>query len=269
MACRLFSTRPLFEPGVKYYQLDPKDHISTKYHLKFKSFHSRKRIWKKSSLNWHLSQPQRVKQVRYLLQVMKWVDPYWTMQMATHATRWKLDNKEGWKEFNKMVKKDRNKEIIEQVSYKEAINELKKELENTVGKRTMRTDKRQKANNPEIKSLRAEQKENKQKKNSMKHVRMCERPGKWENNKTEGLHRSTETDLKSNWQRRGKENTNQDNQNSRKGENWPKHNMEYKKKSTRMQKTRIQYHHISRRNNHECRRNKEPHYELFWGPISS
>ena len=63
-----------------------------------------------------------------------------------------------------MVKKDRNKEIIEQVSYKEAINELKRELENTVGKRTMRTDKRQKANNPEIKSLRAEQKEKTSKK---------------------------------------------------------------------------------------------------------
>ena len=38
----------------------------------------------------------------------------------TYATRWKLDNKEGWKEFNKMVNEDRTKEIIE------AIKETKK-----------------------------------------------------------------------------------------------------------------------------------------------
>ena len=54
---------------------------------------------------------------------------------------------------------DRTKEIIEQASYNEAIKEIKKILENTVCKRTTRTDKRQKANNPEIKSLRAKRKQ--------------------------------------------------------------------------------------------------------------
>ena len=77
---------------------------------------------------------------------MKINDP----RRPTYATRWKLDNKEEWKEFNKMVNKDCTKECIEQASYNEAIKELKKVLENTVGKRTMRTDKRQKANNPEL-----------------------------------------------------------------------------------------------------------------------
>ena len=59
---------------------------------------------------------------------------------------------------------------------------------------------------------------------------MQERPGRWKNNKTEGLHRSKETDPRINRQRRGKENRNQDNQNGRKGENWPKHDMDCKKK---------------------------------------
>ena len=41
-----------------------------------------------------------------------------------------------------MVNEDRTKEIIEQASYNEAIKEIKKVLENTVGKWTTRTDKR-------------------------------------------------------------------------------------------------------------------------------
>ena len=77
-----------------------------------------------------------------------------------------------------MVNKDRTKEMIEQANYNEAIKELKKILENTVGKRTMRTDKRQKANNFEIKSLRAKENEQK-KKNSMKCVHSSQ-PTYWQ-----------------------------------------------------------------------------------------
>ena len=58
-----------------------------------------------------------------------------------------------------MINKDHTKEIIEQASYNEAIKELKQVLVNTVGKRTMRTDQRQKANNHEIKSLRTKRKQ--------------------------------------------------------------------------------------------------------------
>ena len=44
MACHLFGAMPLPEPMVKYCQLDPSEHISIKFHLKFKTFHSRKLI---------------------------------------------------------------------------------------------------------------------------------------------------------------------------------------------------------------------------------
>ena len=46
MACRLFGAKPLSPPMVSCCQLDPKEHISVKFHLKFKSFNSRKCTWK-------------------------------------------------------------------------------------------------------------------------------------------------------------------------------------------------------------------------------
>ena len=45
MACRLDGTKPLSEPMVTYCQLEPKEHISMKFYLKFIYFHSRKCIW--------------------------------------------------------------------------------------------------------------------------------------------------------------------------------------------------------------------------------
>ena len=46
MACRLFGDNPLSEPIMVYCQLKPKEHISMKFYLKFKGFHSRKCIWR-------------------------------------------------------------------------------------------------------------------------------------------------------------------------------------------------------------------------------
>ena len=46
MACRLITTKPLSEPMLLCFQLYPKEHISVKFYLKFKSFHSRKCTWK-------------------------------------------------------------------------------------------------------------------------------------------------------------------------------------------------------------------------------
>ena len=46
MAWRLFSTKPLSEPMLPYYQLELKEHFSVKLCLKFRSFHSRKCTWK-------------------------------------------------------------------------------------------------------------------------------------------------------------------------------------------------------------------------------
>ena len=46
MVCRLFGNNPLSEPMMVYCQLDPTEHISITFYLKFKGFHSRKCIWK-------------------------------------------------------------------------------------------------------------------------------------------------------------------------------------------------------------------------------
>ena len=46
MACCLVGAKPLSEPVLKYCQLDPKEHISIKFYVKFKSFHWKKDISK-------------------------------------------------------------------------------------------------------------------------------------------------------------------------------------------------------------------------------
>ena len=46
MACRLFSAKPLSEPMLPYCQLDFREHISMKFHFRFKTFHSGKYTWK-------------------------------------------------------------------------------------------------------------------------------------------------------------------------------------------------------------------------------
>ena len=61
MACHLFGAKPLSEPMLPYYQLDPKEHISLIFYLKFKCFHSRKCTWKCCQNDDHLARPQWVK----------------------------------------------------------------------------------------------------------------------------------------------------------------------------------------------------------------
>ena len=46
IACQLLGAKPLSEIILPYYQLDHKEHISVKFYLNFKSFHSRKCTWK-------------------------------------------------------------------------------------------------------------------------------------------------------------------------------------------------------------------------------
>ena len=38
MACRLFCAKPSSEPMLPHCRLDPKEHVSMKFHLKFKFF---------------------------------------------------------------------------------------------------------------------------------------------------------------------------------------------------------------------------------------
>ena len=45
MTCRLDGAKPLSEPMLIYCQLDPREHISMKFYLKFIYFHSRKCVW--------------------------------------------------------------------------------------------------------------------------------------------------------------------------------------------------------------------------------
>ena len=55
MACRLFGDNPISKPMMVQCQLDNKEHISKKFYLKFKTFHSRKCIWKHLLQKWRRS----------------------------------------------------------------------------------------------------------------------------------------------------------------------------------------------------------------------
>ena len=46
MACRLFGAKPLPEPMFTFCQLDHQEHTSVKFESKYKTFNSRKCIWK-------------------------------------------------------------------------------------------------------------------------------------------------------------------------------------------------------------------------------
>ena len=46
MACRSFGAKPSSEPMLGYCQFDPKEQTSVKFPSKYKTFHSRKCIWK-------------------------------------------------------------------------------------------------------------------------------------------------------------------------------------------------------------------------------
>ena len=63
MGCRQFGDNPLSEPMMLYWQLNHKEHISMKFYLQFKSFHSKNMYMKMSSAKMAaiLSRPQSVK----------------------------------------------------------------------------------------------------------------------------------------------------------------------------------------------------------------
>ena len=69
MACCLFGTKPLSEPMLGYYQLDHKEQTSVKFWSKYKTFHSRKHIWKYWLWNGEHFVPGRC--VNYIYQVVK------------------------------------------------------------------------------------------------------------------------------------------------------------------------------------------------------
>ena len=94
--CRLLGAKPLSELMMTYCQLDPTEHMSMKYHLKCKSFLSRKCIWEcRLQMTVILSRPQRFKRSRkkniyYLIieqYVWRWAVP------KARVVYWKKSNK--------------------------------------------------------------------------------------------------------------------------------------------------------------------------------
>ena len=77
----------------------------------------------------------------------------------TYQEKWRLNNKEGWKQFNKTIQQEENKNKIKNGTYKEAEKTIKEILKNTVGIKRIRTDKPQRTNNKEIKEARKIKKE--------------------------------------------------------------------------------------------------------------
>ena len=73
MACRLVGDKPLSEPVLDYCQLEPCQHISVKFQLKYNNFHWRKRIWnvvcETASM---LARPQCVNNILALVQIRAW-----------------------------------------------------------------------------------------------------------------------------------------------------------------------------------------------------
>lgn len=84
-----------------------------------------------------------------------------TPRMPQYTERWKLNNKEGWKEFNKKMEDEIINKNVENMSYEEAENTIRRLMTTTIGKTKIRTDKTPKSNTPAIKIARETKKETK------------------------------------------------------------------------------------------------------------
>ena len=74
--------------------------------------------------------------------------------------KWKLTNKEGWKEYNKQI--NLRQEELKNMEYQEFINEIRKIMRNTIGEKTITTGKRKPIREkPEVKQIRSQMKEQK------------------------------------------------------------------------------------------------------------
>ena len=72
MACHLFGVKPLHKPMLTYCQLNPQEQTSVKFESTYKTFHSRKCIWEKSSVKWWpFCKGKWVDTIRWLLLVFQ------------------------------------------------------------------------------------------------------------------------------------------------------------------------------------------------------
>ena len=110
MACHLFSAQLLPELMLPYCQLDPKKHISIKFYLQFKSFHSRKCTSKCRLPKWPPSCPgvkvlitcshgkvwfqhQLVRnRCKLILHLKHWNDLFFLTHNAVNIPWWEIDS---------------------------------------------------------------------------------------------------------------------------------------------------------------------------------
>ena len=77
----------------------------------------------------------------------------------TYINKWRINNKEGWNEFNTRIQERNKKREIRTLEYEEAEKVIKRTLEQTIGKVKIRTDKTRKPQSEEIKATKKERKE--------------------------------------------------------------------------------------------------------------
>ena len=69
-----------------------------------------------------------------------------------YINKWRINNKEGWKEFNTKIQERNKKREIRTLECEEAEKVIKRKLEQTKGKVKIRTDKTRKPQSEEIKA---------------------------------------------------------------------------------------------------------------------
>ena len=77
----------------------------------------------------------------------------------TYTKKWKINNTEGWRKFNKRLQEINQQNEIGTLEYAEAENIIKNTLEQTVGMAKIRTDKARKPQSEEIKAKKEERKQ--------------------------------------------------------------------------------------------------------------
>ena len=76
----------------------------------------------------------------------------------TNINKWRINNKEGWKEFNTRIQERNKKREIRTLEYEKAEKVIKSTLKQTIGKVKIRTGKTRKPQSEEIKATKKERK---------------------------------------------------------------------------------------------------------------
>ena len=88
MACRLFGAKPLSEPMLDYCKLDPWEQTSVKFESKYKTFHSRKCIWKDRQQNNNCYLRRNVRYFQWKLSWWCTLSRHWCSEEWNSALVW-------------------------------------------------------------------------------------------------------------------------------------------------------------------------------------